>query len=349
MGDPITGREFLIGLKKASEWGTAVACGAGDGLLIKSESLKATIEHLQDDSLGLPFIQRTDPGNIAVAGSIEAYLRYEGLDVAIALAMGTAGTPDDAGNGAYSNEYVMADDLIGLFATIAKKMKSDKVHEFPSVKIHGFKISAEMNAPVIITLDCIANILELASVTNTTTTMGNLTYPDKGNRIIMNTSTTVRINDEDGAALDADDKIYPSGFELTFSRPVEGDQLGSASGVNEPAPSGIPEPPELVMHFPRYDDTNHQYFVDWDAFTRKKMDISFQGALIGGANYYGFTINFPNLKVKDPEALVSSPGKIPATVPFICLGTDSAPTGMTGITKPFQLNIMNTRSTDPLA
>ena len=98
-----------------------------------------------------------------------------------------------------------------------------------------------------------------------------------------------------------------------------------------------------------WDDTNHQYFVDWDAFTRKKMDISFQGALIGGTNYYGFTINFPNLKVKDPEALVSGAGKIPATVTFLCLGTDAAPTGMTGITKPFQFDIMNTRSTDPLA
>ena len=53
MGTPITGREFLIGVKKASAWRTAVACGANDGVLILSETLKQAIEHLDDDSAGL--------------------------------------------------------------------------------------------------------------------------------------------------------------------------------------------------------------------------------------------------------------------------------------------------------
>ena len=122
MGTPITGREILIGLKKAATWGTAVACGANDGTLIISESLSQKIEELLDDSAALAFIQRTDQGKIDVAGNIEAYLRYEGLDVALALIMGTAGTPSkESTTYAYSNSYVMADDLAGLFATIAIK------------------------------------------------------------------------------------------------------------------------------------------------------------------------------------------------------------------------------------
>jgi hypothetical protein len=126
-------------------WGYAHPCGANDGILITSESLSQKIEELLDDSLGLAFIQRTDQGKIDVAGNLEAYLRYEGLDVALALIMGTAGDPTIQGaTAAYINSYVMADTLAALFATIAVKKKSDKAWEFPSVKLHGFTIAWEM-------------------------------------------------------------------------------------------------------------------------------------------------------------------------------------------------------------
>ena len=64
--------------------------------------------------------------------------------------------------------------------------------------------------------------------------------------------------------------------------------------------------------------------------------------------YYEFKISMPNLKVNDAKATMNGSSKIPASVSFRLLGTDSAPTGMTGITKPFQLDIQNTRTTDPL-
>ena len=103
------------------------------------------------------------------------------------------------------------------------------------------------------------------------------------------------------------------------------------------------------MKFPRYNDANHTFFTNWNADTRKKMEIYFKGALIESTYYYEFTITMPNLKVTNASAPISGPGKIPTDISFRLLGTDSAPTGMTGITKPFQIDIQNTRSTDPLA
>ena len=349
MGTPITGRETLIGLKKASAWRTPVACGANDGILILSETLKQTREHLQDDSAGLAFVQRTDPGKINAAGDITSYLRYEGLDVALALAMGQAGAPTQQGvTAAYANAYKLTTNPAGLFATLALLKKSDIVHEFPSAKLHGFRISGEMNAPLQITFSALANLLELASATNTAATMANVTYPDKGNRVIFNSSATFKINDESGIALADGNKVYPSSFEFAFNRPMEGDLTAGNEDIDEPVGTGFPEI-TLTLNFPRYNDANHQFFTDWDAYTRKKMEIYFKGVLIADTYYYEFKMSFPNLKIADPDAAISGPGKIPASIPFTCLGTDTAPAGMTGITQPFQINVQNKRTTDPLA
>lgn len=349
MGNPISGREIIIGLKKASAWRTAVACGATDGVLITGESFRYSIEHLQDDSAALAFIQRTDKGKLESSGSLEGYMRYEGLDVAIALIMGTAGTPSlESTSLAYSNSYVMATNLSGLFATLAMLKKSDKVFEYPSVKLHGFRLSGEMNAPVKFSIDGIANKRDMASTTNTSATMANVTYPDKGNRIIFDSNTHFWLNDESGDALDSGDVIYPASFELGFTRPVEGDLVAGNEDIDEPSGTGFPEP-TLTLNFPRYNDANHTHFTDFEAFTRKKMEIYFKGVLIEDTSYYEFKISLPNLKIIDPDAAISGPGKIPTSLSFKVLGTDTAPTGMTGITKPFQIDVINTRTTDPLA
>ena len=205
-----------------------------------------------------------------------------------------------------------------------------------------------MMAPVKLSLDCMADECELASSTNTYSTIANVTYPDKGNRIIWDANATFKINDESGAALADGDKVYPSGFELSFNRPMEADWVAGASGMAEPSPTGFPEA-TLTLKFPRYNDANHAFFTNWNADTRKKMEIYFKGALIESTYYYEFTITMPNLKVTNASAPISGPGKIPTDISFRLLGTDSAPTGMTGITKPFQIDIQNTRSTDPLA
>jgi hypothetical protein len=338
----------LIGLKKAATWRTAVECGANDGILILSESFKQTIEHLDDDSAGLAFLQRTDQGKIEASGDIEAYMRYEGLDVLIALIMGTAGTPAQQGaTAAYTNSYVMADNLDGLFATLVMLKKSDKIFEYPSVKLNQFSLSGEMNAPVKLKAGGIPNLLELASAVNTVATSASISYPDKGNRIIFNKDAYFRINDESGAALDGNDAIYPSGFELSFNRPMEADLTAGNEDVDEPVGEGFPEP-TLTLNFPRYKDASDTFFTDWEALTRKKLEIYFKGDVIEDTYYYEFKVSFPNLKVIDPEAAISGPGKIPVSLSFKVLGTDSAPTGMTGITKPFQIDVQNKRTTDPL-
>jgi len=92
MGKAI-GVETKLAARLGTTWGTAVACGAGDGILALAHGIKKSRESNLDDSLGNYFAYEAHPGAIKVEGDTPAYMRYDGLDLLIAAAMGTSGNP----------------------------------------------------------------------------------------------------------------------------------------------------------------------------------------------------------------------------------------------------------------
>src|SRR3990172_10621108 len=86
-----SGIELKMAAKKAATWGTAVACGANNGILILPYNLKKDRASLVDDSLGLYYPKESINGEIKCAGSIPAYLRYDSLDLLIAMVTGSTG------------------------------------------------------------------------------------------------------------------------------------------------------------------------------------------------------------------------------------------------------------------
>jgi len=208
-------------------------------------------------------------------------MRYEGFDVWLALIMGAAGVPvQQELTAAYANTYNLTSKIDGLFGTLAQKKLLTKVWEYPSVKLHGFKLTAEMNKPVKISFDAICDTMVRDSTTNTTATMAAVTAL-KENRIIMNKDTVFRMNNQSAVALSDTDKLYPSSLELTFTRPMDSDFVAGQDGVDEPADNGFPEI-SLALKFPRYNTANDAYFDDWQAAVSKKMDITFTGKTIEG-------------------------------------------------------------------
>ncbi|MBU0665349.1 MAG: hypothetical protein KJ990_12510 [Proteobacteria bacterium] len=349
MAGEMTGREFIIGVRKATAWHTPLACAAGHGILILSDGVKVSIASEPDDSAGQPWIQEADAGLQTVAGNLEAYMRYEGFDTILALLMGTAGAPTRVDlTAAYANSYLLASKIDGLFATLAMKKLTSAVWEFPSVKINSIKISGEMNKPLKISIGLIGDKLDRASSVNTTTTIATITVPDAKNRIFMDKNTVFRMNDQSAIALADGDKIYPSSFELTFSRPMDSEPVAGQDGVDEPADNGFPVS-TLMLKFPRYNEANNAFFSDWEAYTSKKIDITFTGATIEDTNKYLFRIVAPHLKIEDPEAPMSGPGKIPMSMKCTLMGASAAPAGMTALTAPLKIDVVNTRTTDPLA
>lgn len=344
-----SGLEVKAAVKKAATWGTAVACGAGDGVLLTGDTLKRTIESLADDSLGLPFGEQRDQGEIKVEGALSAFLRYDGLDLLIALAMGeTSGAPtqpDAVGApNTYQQTFKLADALDGIFGTVAVNKKVN-VFEYSTCKIAGFTIRGEMGKPIEIDLDVIANDEIYNSSTNSLTSFANVTYPERENRALMSQGV-FRLNDQSAAALADTDKIYPQGFELSFKRNLKGDYVaGQNNKIIEPLNDGLPEI-KLKLTFPRYTETTYLSALGSD--TRKKMDIVLTGALIEATYYRTFKLQLPHLALLNAEHATEK-GQIIHPLEFDCLATPTAPSGMTGITKPFQVDVTNKKSTDVLA
>lgn len=339
-----TGMESQSAIKKASSWGAAALCGAGDGILIKGHGLKRSAELFIPDELGLSIPNDAVSGAVKCEGDISAYLRYDSLDLLIALAMGAvAGDPAQQGEtSAYAQTFEIADSLDGLFATFCF-MNNVNIDEYTSLKITGFTLKGEVGKPVEITFSSIAIDRATGSVINTLTTFDDVTFPEAANRVLFSQGV-FRLNAKDGSALGGGDAINPSGLELSFKRKLEGANfVGGANTIDEPGNAG-PAEIRLKLDFPRYASKTH--FTDWAAGTAKKMDITFTGAVIEAPYARTLRIELPDLRYVEADMPVE-PGILKHSVEFAAIGTEEAPAGMTSV-KPFRISVVNKQSVNVL-
>jgi hypothetical protein len=349
----VSGIEVKAALRKAAAWGTAVVCGASDGILIRPTTIKQDASLEVDDSMGNFFSRDGQLGAIKVEGDIPMYARYDSLDVALAMVMGTAGAPAIQGTAtAYAYAYKFATDTDGKFVTFIKHMKN-YVEEIASLKLAGFTLKGEVGKPLALTVKTIGINKVFDSTINTTATFNNVTFSEAANRIKF-AEGIFRMNTRSGAALATSDRIYPSSFELSVQRKLKGEYTGQyryMSGSNvqdlidEPTNDGPPEI-TLKIEFPRHTGTTNLAILGGD--TRQKMDITFTGGLIASTCYRTFTLQFPHLQLKSAD-IADAAGIIKEPLEFQVHGASSAPAGMTGITDPLWISGINQKSTDPLA
>lgn len=346
----LSGVEIKCAAKKATTWGTAVVCGANDGVILLPTSIKRTTEINVDDSMGITFSKEGLPGPVRVEGDKPAYLRYDGLDLLFAMYMGIAGAPSAQGSGAYAFTYKVSTLLDGLFYTFIKNMKN-YIEEEPSVKVIGITIKGEVGAkPLEVTFQVLCNNKIVNSAINTTGTFASVTFFEEQNRVRFSEGV-FRMNAQSGAALGSGDTVYPSAFEFASKRKIAGElstQYKTSINqelIDEPAGDGTMET-TLKLTFARH--TGSTYIADLISDTKKKLDVTFTGSLIGGAFYRQFKLQFPNLQLKNADPADVN-GNIKEPLEFVAHGCLSAPSGMTGLTDPFWISGINRLSTDPLA
>ena len=343
----ITGREIILGVKKATTWRDAVDVGANDGVLITSEGIGAKAPNfIDDDSLGNPDILETYKVNENAHGrTVEGKLRYEGWEVMLALAMGTAGSP--TGSAMYAHTLYPADNIRDKFATVAMKKAgtSKGIWEIPSATFHGFTITGNVGELATISMNFSGNKIETENPENTS--LSSVTYPDKKNVVLMDDDFQCWMNAQAGGALAIGDVLYPHGFTFTYNRPMSEDYQASYTDMAQPEQDGFAE---ITIEL-RFDKYNIDTFTTAIATAaRQKMHLLFQGGTISGSgDLYQFRIDLANIEWMSADAPVSGPGKIPHTVTGKCLSVTAAPTGMTSLVDPFRIYIQNARSTDPLA
>lgn len=345
----LSGTEISVALCKGTTWGTAAALGANHGIYVLSANLKRDSTPVTDESLGLPFSTGAIPGPIKVEGDISANLRYDSLHLPFALCMGTTGAPSSLGNGAYSYNYKIKKLLDGIFGAFGKNMKA-YIEEHPSVKFSGFTLKGETGKPLDVVFKTISFNKVVDSTTNTTGTFANVTVFEKEN-LVRFSQGVIRMNNQTAGALSSGDIIYPGSFEVNFNRKLKGEYSSkyltatAQELIDEPLDDG-PMEVTLKIDFSRH--TGSAYIADLNNNTYKKMDMIFTGNLIGGANYRQFYLRFPNLQLLNDNP-TDAKGNIKEPLEFKAHGCLTAPTGMSGLTDPFDLGGVNRWSTDPLA
>ncbi len=342
-----SGVNVKAAVAKASAWGAAVACGADSGVLIKPHTLKRTRQSLIDDSLGLYFPQSAVNAQIKVEGDIPSYLRYDGLDLLIALAMGeTGGLP--AGQGAttaYAQTFSLANTLDTYFATFIVN-NGVNIDEYTTVKITGFTLTGEVGKPWEIKFHAIAIDRITGSTVNTPTTFNNVTFFETGARVLFGQSVFWMGNNS-GSALSFSNAIFPNKFELQFKRKMAG-KYGTGTSmdlIDEPTNDGLPEI-TLKLTMPRY--TAATYFNNWDPMTQQMLQMTATGANIASTYNRSFQIQFPALQLSNVD-LPMKEGILEHPLEFKALSIGTDPAGMTGVTNPFAINVVNRQSVNVLA
>lgn len=348
----ITGEEIVYARKKGVTWGTAAACGVGNGFLGLAVSADPEYSDQIDDSLGQLFAVESSPGETKLDVSIPFYMRYNDAVIwsLIAEFMGTAGVPVTHAAGTLSKDHVLkiAKKTDGLFSSFIANMGAAFIEEVPSLKISKYVVTWETGKPVHVVVSGPGFDLIIDSATNTLVTAANVTILERKNRSYM-AQTEIRMNDASGIALAAGDKIGPSKVVLTAERKLAGVTGSYVSKgrdvIDEPTNDGG-FTATLAMTFPRTVNATGRAKIQTN--TTQKCEIITTGPLIEGAIPYMITHQFPNL-VPTKSSNPHKKGNIEQTREFAVLGADAAPTGMTGNTDPFWINLTNKIATNLLA
>ena len=344
------------GFKKATPWGTAVALGATDEILLVSPGASGldvpavpVDPVLESDT---PFVKKSELLQIpAVDVTLSARMRYEmgALGRAIAMLFGTAGVPaQQAATTAYLHTFQWKDEISTLFGTYAEE-RAVKIFEAPSAK--PFKLELNFsNGVLMANLSMRCDNVKDNSTVNTATQMDALTIPTNfftAGVQAMFAHAVVKMNAESGGDVTSETALVLSDFSIVFERPMEGGvHVAGSDTIIEPLEEGQSGPGITVtLNFPRMSSVNNAYFQTFLAGTEQKMKIQFTGALIESTYYYDLSFYFPRLKMQNPSYPVEEIVKSGLTLQ--AEQAASNPTGM-AYARPY-LEIINLQTTDYLA
>lgn len=348
--------KFAINKATSGSWGTGVAVatavGAGDGHYVRGDlQVQLRMQKNPNESASQNFIGSVEVSNVeAVAVSIPLFLHYNDTfqNILWALTMGTGGTaPTQVGaSTAYTNTFEPATNKTGVYATIVRD-KVQYVSEVPGAKFTGFDISIGENGRMEIVWHAIGSDEKRDSTINTATQINALTFHSLSNRIFRGQGV-LRVNSQSGGALGAGDAIKFTNIRLRFNQPLDSIHVGGQTSIVEPEETGFPSI-SLEVTCPRFDSANDVFFAGHRANSLYKADLTFTGGLIDATTNYGLMFQFPNMDVTEFIAHIPVAGQVNPRMTFRGLSTTTAPTGMSGVTKPIRVVTTGTQSGNPFA
>lgn len=334
-------------IEQGSTWNTAVAVGAGDGIAITGESITGGRAALPREDIGFPFGQQPDVGAEMHRGSVEFDLMHgggHGKLMSLFFGTQTAATQTGGGSAGSYLHICALQTALTKFATLCiSKRASAKWWQYASVMARKLTLSGQGNERVKGSIEFLCSTLDRDSSTNTTTETDAVTVPTRRG-LSYAKQGLFRLNAQAGGALSSTtDDVPILGFTLTAERKLSEDMLIDGTGtIAQPAEEDETEI-MLDVTFRSYDAET--WIAAYLAKTEYKADLKFLSGYTpsgsGSVELY-ILLNFARMVVAEqPQAPVSGRGRIPHTVRFKVLTPSAAPTGMSGLTQPFELRVMD--------
>lgn len=350
------GYQGIVGLKKATTWGTPVVPASTDGIEVESLDVNAGADLIPDNQItGSVTMKPSSLGVHKVDVTIKTALRYEGLETLIALFMGTAGAPSTVDTSGKQHVIKVASDHDGIFATLAYEyLKDTKVAEIAGLKINKLKISGKQGERIMLEASGIGDTWSDASASNTTTTIDSITL-SSNREYATYSQVAFKMNDQSGGSLAAT-PIYIQGFSLELERPYDQNVTTERGNkTSEPLPSGFATG-KLVLDFAVAQDGtggNVLFLADQIAGTAKKAKIEITSPTLVGAatQYFQYLIWMPYVQfLPAVKPGPTQPGSISWSQEAELHHVGTVPTGWTsGYLDMVTIDIFSARSTDALA
>ena len=325
----LAGSNVKVGLKKAATWGTPVACGAGNQRIVDSvadgENLQALT--LNPVGAGLDMSVDTQRGTAIPTATLKEVCDADGvIENAFFGADSVTVGPAGVGNHSFVHDLAFTNRLI----TLALQKTTGSVIEYGTMAPKKLSFDYKVNDYIRRSCELIGDQQNLASATNTTATMANLTRSNS-NLMVFRATDTFSINAQSGAARAGGDvkAITSATIELTKDLEVVPEAKGAA-GNGAPRYSGNPLfAATITVNFKSMADVQEMKSAqDGATFKCEFVQTSTQNI---GATAIPFqrVISFPCVKiVNDVKADQSAPTVNPYSVTYTAIIAPAYATGM---------------------
>lgn len=354
MGAGVTGREVKAAWARSNTWGTAASV-TRQILLSTTEGWEDKPAYVEDDAFNQDFIAEAEVGDLAPpTPGIRAQMRYEQIDSLLAGACGSVAAPTStSGAGAnslvaYTHAITLAAELTHFFTLAADTTQF--VHELPTAKMRGFTITVGDQGRLMIEFPAVANRSTIISSININSTVGGAAVATIGNRI-MRKHGTWRLNLASAGALGASDVIGNlKDFTFTYARPLaQDDHVVGLDYIIEPDDDGMLEA-TLQLNYPRMNTvTANSLITAFRDGVSFKGDLVFLGPFVNSTSQRKFSLEFPAAQVDNITHPVVGHNQVRPSVTLKLRRAAAAPTGMSGLTAPFRITLINSNSANLLA
>jgi len=346
----VTGRTAAIAFAKfgANSWGVAASVTRG-AHFDSDGGLTPQPVYVEDESMNQGFRRRGEVGDFTAPDvTFTGRARYEDHHYVLeACCMGSPAAPvlvsSQAANSltAYRHIIDLAPAIDGLGVTVAVD-KVRFVDELTAAKVYGFSLGFTDGGVVAESFKLMGSKPTPISSINTRSTVHGASYPDFGNRVFRKQGT-FRLNAQGGGSLVAADAVAIETFDFEFSRPQDAPHVTGQDFIAEPQDNGFPDPLFRVT-FPRMTTlASNSLYGHLTSGNQLKGDLTFVGPNINSTTAAQLQMQFPALEVQEWSAALTGANQVKPTASFRLKEVATAPTGMTGVTRPFRITrVMNT-------